>query len=150
MTAAPGPTTRKDIRNAVKDLLTGKTIADGRVFANRVPPLSQRDELPVILIYPESEDDTVLQHYGNKSKLKRKDLDLIVEIVAEERTDVLLNDVVDELADQIEDLIEQSDKLGNLVHDISIDTSEGEYSVDGDLPWASWKMNFKVSYIRKF
>jgi len=147
---APGPTTRKDIRKAVQDLLIGKTIAGESVFANRVPPLSQRDSLPVILIYPESEDDTVLQHYGTKSKLKRKDLDLVVEIVAEETTDVLLNDLVDDLADQIEDLLEQSDKLGNLVHDISIDTSEGEYSVDGDLPWASWKMKFKVSYIRKF
>ena len=148
--SSPLPTTRKEIRKGVLDLLLGKTVAEDRVFANRTPPISQRDELPVILIYPEGEEDTVLQHYGTQSKLKRKDLSLIVEIIVEETSERLLNDAIDDLADQVEDLIEKSDKIGNLVHDISIDTSEGEYSVDGDLSWATWKMNFKVSYIKKF
>jgi hypothetical protein len=139
-------TDKKEIRYAICELLSNKVDVGGRVYANRVRPVGV-EELPIILIYPQTIDFTRLRI--DPSYTLRRDLIITVEIIAQETTEDSLSDQLDELFEQVHDAIDDSDKLGGLVHDINIDTATTGYTGQGDKPEGSWTMNFNVSYIKK-
>lgn len=142
----PGPTTRKAIRQKVVQVIKdAATAAGSNVFGNRTAPLNQ-DKAPFILVYPQSEDITVIDKARG---IERRDLAMIVEVVAEDITETQLNDALDDLAEEIETAIYGSDKLGNLVHDIGVESAEGEYSGQGDLPFGVWRITFQIAYVKR-
>ena len=146
MSKATRFTTRAEIRKKVCEILVDNVDVKERVFANRVRPISI-SQLPLILVYPKSEDYTVL---NKVPRIHRVDLSLIIEVVGTANTEELLSELLDELAEQIEDALDNSDNLGKLVHDINIDTAEsGLEGGESQRPEFSWIMTFNVAYIRK-
>lgn len=139
-------TTRTEIREALTSLLSDKLDFEGRVFPNRVRPVGV-EELPVILVYPTSEDYTKLRQ--DPGVTLRRDLTIAVQIIASDSDEIIMSDALDDLADRIEDIVSDSDKLGGLVHDINIDTGQGSLQGDGQKPEGSWTLNYNVTYIKK-
>jgi len=141
-------TNRKEVRHEVCDILKGKTGAGDRVFPNKVAPVGQ-EELPQILIYPAEGDTTMLDSSRVPNARKRFDLFLTIEVITDEGhegTD--LNDKLDDLSFEVEKIIEQSDNLNKLVHDIGLSGFKCEYFSDGSKPWATCKSLFNVTYIK--
>lgn len=97
---------RKLIRQAVAAQLAGQTAAGARVFRSRMVPL-KRVELPAIAIYtPEEEAD--FETDSAPRELKRT-LQLYIESAADGTGDV--DDVLDDLAEQIEAAMDADDTL---------------------------------------
>ena len=138
-------TTRKELRDKVCELLHDQTLAGPRVYANRVRAV-QTDELPVILVYPRSEDITSIDRANN---IRRRDLTLAVEILASDTSEQGMSDQLDEIADKVEDILHASDGVNQLAHDIGLDQSEAGLSGDGQMPEGAWRLDFLISYIRK-
>lgn len=138
-------TTRKEIRQAVAEVLKNKTAALEKVFPNRTIPVGI-EELPVILVYPSAEDYTVL----HKVPLThRRDLTLSVQIIASDSDEDVMSDMLDQISEEVEIAIENSDKLGGIVHDINIDTGSASLVGDGQKPEGAWVLNYNVTYITK-
>lgn len=138
-------TTRKEIRKVLCTILLNNTDAKDRVFANRtIPP--QVEDLPVILIYPKSEDYTLLRKEIN---LRRRDLDIVFEIYAADSDETTMSDCIDDISEQIEDAINDSDKLNKTVHDIDINDASLVLDGEGEKPTGVWKLNYFVSYFKK-
>lgn len=147
-------TTRKEIRHKLVEILKGKTLAGEKVFANNVSPI-EPDDLPAVFIYPKSEDYTIINKafkrddLGNPISLKRIDLDIIIEIICTNTSEETMSDQIDDIAEEIEDLIKYSDRLGKLVQDIGIDRSEATLSGEGQKPEGSWRLNYITSYFKE-
>ena len=139
-------TTRKEIRKKIAEILKGKTDAENRVFPNRVIPVGV-EELPAILIYPVNEDYTILRKDPNITH--RRDLNLAIQILAQDSDEESLSDIIDDIDEQIEEVISNSDKLDELVHDINIDTGQAGFSGEGEKPEGSWTARYNVTYIKK-
>ena len=138
-------TTRKEIRNAIADALRGETIVENRVFPNRTIPVGI-EELPVILVYPSAEDYTVLSKIP---MIHRRDLTVSIQIIASDSSEETMSDLLDQIAEEVEVAIENSDKLGGIVHDINIDTGAATLAGEGQKPEGSWVLNYNVTYIKK-
>lgn len=139
-------TTRQEIRSALVETLIDKTGVGSRVFPNRVIPVDV-DELPVILIYPSAEDYTVLRK--DPRLTHRRDLIISIQLIATDTDEIKMTECLDALSDEVEEAIENSDKLGGIVHDINIDTAQSTLAGEGQKPEGSWVMNYNVTYIKK-
>lgn len=139
-------TTKQEIRKKIVEILLGKTDAKDKVFPNRTANVGV-EELPVILVYPTSVDYTMLRK--DPKILHRRDLSLTIQIMASDSDESKMTDTLDDISDQIEDAITNSDKLDELVHDINIDTAQASLSGEGQKPEGSWSMVYNVTFIKK-
>ena len=139
-------TTRIEIRKALQELLRDKLNINGKVYANRVIPM-QAGDLPVVLIYPESEESTILRK--DPYRTLRRDLRITIQIIATDSEVESLSDCLDNFASEIEKAIEGSNRLGNIVHDINIDNLEAAYRGEGQKPEGSLSLNYNVTYVTK-
>lgn len=143
---------RKTIRKGVAALLKDKTDVGKRVFSNSsIPPWEE--ELPVILVYARNEPATV---YGQAPKEYRRDIDFVVEIIAkgpevdEEGNEPLgqksLEDILDDIAEQVEGLMSVDHTLGGVADDHEFTNTEMEFDGGGGLPIGSARLSFTVTY----
>ncbi len=143
---------RKLIRKQVVSLLKNKTDVGKRVFPNASIPIWEK-ELPVILIFPRSEPAT---EYAQAPKELNRDLDLAVEIVAkgpevdedgnEPRGQKSLQDILDDIAEQVEDLMSPDTSLGGTADESSLTNTEFEFESIGGVPIGSARLTFEITY----
>ncbi len=145
---------RIDIRKKVVELLKGKTHAGEHVFSNSaVPPW--HEELPVILVYPRSED---ISEYAIAPRELKRELQLAIEIVAagpEEKPgaevpegQLSLEDILDQIAEQVEFEMSKDETLGRLADDSILTGVEFDFDSSGGESIGSCRMTYKTTYYR--
>lgn len=142
-------TTRKEIRDKVIALLQNGNIKEvgDNVFSGPINPASL-EELPALAVYHRDEDYTTLRKAVNAV---RRDLTLVVEIYAGEQNESELLDMLDAIADQVENILIGSDALDETVHDIGLDSALLKLSDQiADRPFGVWAITFNVGYLKKF
>jgi len=123
---------RKLIRRAAAEHLRGKTIAGENVFASRVMPLWERQELPAICVYGERE---TIELFQESPREYRRELELHVVCALDASGDEAVDDLLDDFGDRVERLIARSNRLtiGNeqVVSDILLAGEQIEVRADG-------------------
>lgn len=113
---------RAAIREAVVALLRGTTLACDRVFANREKPIDATTPLPVLLIYTPDEKRGEIQNEAGGPKLISRVLTLEVQVLSQAHGP--FQDLIDDVALQVENAIGSDPTLGGLADDITyLDTS---------------------------
>lgn len=152
---------RKLIRKKVTEILKGSTDVGNKVFPNAsVPPWEE--ELPVILVYPRSESAS---KYAEAPRELERDLNLIIEIIAKgPETDEdgnppvdkdtgnpllkkkSLEDILDDIADQVETAMAEDDTLGCTADDSILQNTDFDFESAGGLPIGSARLTYGVTY----
>lgn len=135
---------RTQIRNAVTTLLKDNTTAGNNVYEARVYPLND-PKLPALLIYTKQE--TVGEQSMSRPRTQQRELFVTVEAYVKARGNV--DEDTDNLAMEIEQLIAADPTLGGLVKDTALDTTETQFSDDGEKPVAVVILTFSVLYTVK-
>lgn len=135
---------RTQIRNAVTTLLKGNTTAGNNVYEARVYPLND-PKLPALLIYTKQE--TVGEQSMSRPRTQQRELFVTVEAYVKARGNV--DEDTDNLAMEIEQMIAADPTLGGLVKDTALDTTETQFSDDGEKPVAVAILTFSVLYTVK-
>lgn len=135
---------RTQIRQAVIALLKGNTSAGNNVFEARVYPIDD-PKLPALLVYTKLE--TLGEQSMSRPRTQQRELRLSIEVYVKARGKV--DEDTDALALEIEQLIAADVTLGGLVKDMVLDTTETQFSDDGDRPVAVAVMNYAILYTVK-
>jgi hypothetical protein len=125
-------------------LLKGNTSAGNNVYEARIYPIND-PKLPALLIYTKQE--TVGQQSMSRPRTQQRELFVTVEAYVKARGNV--DEDTDELAMEIEQMIAADPSLGGLVKDTSLDTTETQFSDDGERPIAVAILTFSVLYTVK-
>jgi hypothetical protein len=143
---------RKVIRKKVAEILKGKTDAGDRVFPNSAVP-SWVEELPVILVYPRAEPAS---KYSQAPRELERELAIEVEIVAkgpltdEDGNEPIgqksLEDILDDIAEQVECEMSRDETLGSTVDDSILTNTEFEFDGAGSEPIGSARLTFSATY----
>jgi len=144
--------TRKLIRKKIVSILKNKTLAGARVFPNHsVPPAVE--ELPVILVYPRSEQN---EKYAESPREYTRELDVSIEIIAagpevdeegnEPAGKTSLEDLLDDIAEQVECEMAKDETLGCEADDSMIRNIEFQFEGSGGEPIGSCRMTYQVEY----
>lgn len=135
---------RQLIREALVKRLKGKTIAEDRVASSySIPPWVE--ELPVILIYAQSE---TLEERNQAPREMRRNLFISIECVSDGDNSGDLENRLDTLAEQVEQLIAKDDTLDCTVDDIILTSVEFQYEDGGETqtPVGSVRLAFNAQY----
>ena len=135
---------RTQIRNAVTALLNGNTTAGNHVYESRVYPLND-PKLPALLVYTKLE--TVGEQSMSRPRTQQRELMLTLEAYVKARGNV--DEATDDLALEIEQLIAADPTLGGLVKDTALDTTETQFSDEGEKPIAVAVLTFSILYTVK-
>lgn len=137
---------RKLIRDAVVERLkAASTSADSRVFANRALPLF-KNELPAILVYLSSEPSEISIEAPREY---RRNLQLTLELVAQNNSEGGLDDALDELAEQVERVMFEDETFGGLVSDTILGETTAEIIEEGEKPVGAVKISFSMPYFQQ-
>ena len=132
---------REQIRNAAATALSA--LAGGRVYKSRVYPA---DVLPAIGVFTTNEtarnDGFLTGAVG--AKRYNRELDLVVEILAEAIADV--DAEVDTLASAVETQLAADYTLGGIAVDCELFGTTVDLEGDGDVPLAVARLTFRVWY----
>lgn len=142
---------RKRIRKKVVEILKASNIVGKDVFAQRSVPTDHKS-LPVILVYQKNESSEL---FSTSPKVYERNLLLELEIQTTHDTDDELADEMDDIAQQVEDVLEGTDFLYNMISDnkdgrlineymlqSSLYTTEG----NGESPTGSVKIIYNFQY----
>jgi hypothetical protein len=135
---------RTQIRQAVLALLTGSTTAGSNVFEARVYPIDE-PKLPALLVYTKQE--TVGEQSMSRPRTQHRELVVTVEAYVKSRGNI--DQDTDTLALEVEKLIAADPTLAGLVKDTALDTTETQFSDDGEKPIAVAVLTFSVLYTVK-
>ncbi len=135
---------RTQIRQAVIALLKGNTSAGNNVFEARVYPIDD-PKLPALLVYTKLE--TLGEQSMSRPRTQQRELRLSIEVYVKARGKV--DEDTDALALEIEQMIAADVTLGGLVKDMVLDTTETQFSDDGERPVAVAVMNYAILYTVK-
>ena len=135
---------RTQIRNAVTALLKDNTSAGSNVMQARVYPIND-PKLPALLVYTKQE--TVGEQSISRPRTHQRELLLTVEAYVKARGNV--DELTDDLALEIEQLISADPTLGGLVKDVALDTTETQFSDDGERPIAVAMLTYSILYVVK-
>ena len=130
---------RKQIRAAIVARLSGATAAGANVFANRTAPL-QDDQLPAIVMETGNEDVSALTVldppvYGRT---------LVVDVVIKAKPLADLDDVLDDIAEQVEPLMVLLPSLPQLQPTLTAT----EFAPDGgqERPLGTLRLTYQIQY----
>jgi predicted transcriptional regulator len=135
---------RTQTRQAVAALLKGKTDAGNNVYEARVHPLGE-GELPAILIYTKQE--ALEEQTISRPRTQQRQLELSIEAYVKTRGKIDVN--TDALATAIEKEIASDPTLGGLVKDTVLESTETQFSDDGEQPIAWVVLTYSVLYAVK-
>ena len=132
---------RRQIRERVATTLTGLATTGSKVFQSRVYPLTANN-LPGLLVYTtsESSDPDVM---GAQPQLERE-LNLVIEGYAQTTSN--LDDVMDEIAKEIEVAMAADTTINALAKDSFLTDTEIQLTGEGEQPIGMVTMNFTVQY----
>ncbi len=133
---------RTVIRDKAKALLLGKTLAGAHVYCSRVKPFSHR-KLPAIGIYfngGQADDG------GRNPRRYVRTEDLVVEIVAAELADERVDELLDGLAEQVENIFLADETLDDTAWDCVLSDTDLRPTRAGDREFGSARIIFRVTY----
>lgn len=133
-------TRRKEIREALVDLLTGATDCGNRVYANRVRPLWQ-EELPAILITTKSEAVEIWAQ--SPMEYKRS---LTVDVIIYAEADDLCDDTLDILGAQVEAKLYEDHTLEEICEDVILRSAELGIEKNGDNLLGALTLTYEIPY----
>jgi hypothetical protein len=135
---------RTQIRNAVTAILLGNTLAQNRVFESRIYPLDNA-KLPALLVYTKQE--SVSDYSISYPRTQNRQVQLTIEAYVKAHNNC--DEVADQIALEVEQLIAASPKLGGIAKDTALTSTEIQFSDDGEKPIAYAILSFTVSYAVK-
>lgn len=144
---------KKTIRKKIVELLRGNTDAGSRVLPN-ASIFPSDGELPVILVYPRSES---VSEYARAPRELERTLDVAIEVIAkgpEDNPDLAtpaqgeksLEDILDDIAEQIEEIMHKDDSLGGVADESIYTNAEYEFDKAGSMPIGSVRLTYSVKY----
>lgn len=133
--------TRKAIREKIVDILTGETDAGNRVFPSRVVPI-WKEEFPAILVYTAGDTRSIF----SQPKTYAIDLQVRIEILHQGASG--LDADLDDLASQVEYLLDQDYSLGGLVEDVTHTGTEITIDKEGEQLIGSVVLSMTCRYYR--
>lgn len=134
---------RTQIADAVVKILKNKTLAGANV-AYSYTPKPNMDQLPVVLIYNQSEQ---VEEFSQAPRELRRNLFMSVEMIADGSDDAEMTVRLDELADQVEQLLSQDDSLNCTADDIILNSVEFQYEGDEhQSPIGSCRLIYLIKY----
>jgi len=121
---------KSKIRKQIRETLKGNTEAGDQVFVSRSIP-SQVEDLPAVIIYSNSEN---VSRFHDSPKDYRRELIVTIECQAAENTDEETEELLEVIAEKIEDLLELDETLGGLSDRLELTGSQYQYESDGQSP----------------
>lgn len=134
---------RQQIRDAVKALLLGHTAAGQSVFENRTSTLTPI-ELPAIVIASEKETSVPRDNMGMQYI---RNLTLLIEIRVQANADSAADDALDNLALQVENLIQQNGNAAGPAYSALLTDTSVQFSAEGDEYTGQLTMTYNCIYI---
>ncbi len=134
------PSHRKEIRHAVVELLKGKTDCGDNVFASRVRSVFEL-ELPCILVWTKAEPVKI---YTEAPREYEKNLLVAIEILAKGDDD--LDDVLDDIASDVEYWMHQDHTKRELSSDTTLKSTEITLDKSGDQLIGATILTYELPY----
>ncbi len=132
---------RKQIRDAVVVALTGLAATGTNVFPSRFHRVPQ-SKIPALLIY--TNDETAVVENMGGVRPQHRDLDVVVEIMAEAVADV--EDQVDQILAEVEAALFADITLGGLTRDLTLTRIETRFDGDAEKPLGGAQITVTAEY----
>jgi hypothetical protein len=132
---------RQQIREYFGATLTGLTTTGNNVYESRVYTL-QENALPALVIYTKSEISEPIV-IGTDRAMSRE-LSVVVEAYCKATSN--FDDTIDTISKEVEEAIAADRTLGGLAKDTYIESTEIEYTGEGDQPVGYVALTFLTNY----
>ena len=132
---------RQQIREKFGTTLTGLTTTGSNVYESRVYPL-ENASLPALIIYTKSETSEPI--VIGTQRLMSRELSVVVEGYAKATSN--FDDTIDTISKEVEEAISADRTLGGLAKDTYVESTEIEYTGDGEQPVGYVTLTFLTNY----
>ena len=132
---------RQQIREYFGTTLTGLTTTGSNVYESRVYTL-QEDTLPSLVIYTKSESSEPI--VIGTDRVMSRELSVVVEAYCKATSD--FDDTIDTISKEVEEAIAADRTLGGLAKDTYVESTEIEYTGDGEQPVGYVTLTFLTNY----
>ena len=132
---------RQQIREYFGTTLTGLTTTSSNVYESRVYTL-QEDTLPSLVIYTKSETSEPI--VIGTDRVMSRELSVVVEGYWKATSN--FDDTIDTISKEVEEAISADRTLGGLAKDTYVESTEIEYTGDGEQPVGYVTLTFLTNY----
>lgn len=132
---------RQQIRERIATTVTGLTTTGSRVYQSRVYPMASAN-MPGLLVYSTSEDSEI-DVMGATGVLNRV---LNISIEGYVKTITEFDDKIDDICKEVETAMAGDQKVNGLAKNSFLQSTEIEFSGDGDQPIGVVTLNYVVQY----
>ncbi len=132
---------RQQIREYFGTTLTGLTTTGSNVYESRVYTL-QENTLPSLVIYTKSETSEPI--VIGTDRVMSRELTVVVEAYCKATSN--FDDTIDTISKEVEEAISADRTLGSLAKDTYIESTEIEYTGEGEQPVGYVSLNFLTNY----
>jgi len=132
---------RQQIREYFGTTLTGLTTTGSNVYESRVYTL-QENTLPSLVIYTKSETSEPI--VIGTDRVMSRELTVVVEAYCKATSN--FDDTIDTISKEVEEAISADRTLGGLAKDTYIESTEIEYTGEGEQPVGYVSLNFLTNY----
>ena len=130
---------RQQIREKFGTTLTGLTTTGSRVYESRVYPL---ETVPALVIYTKSETSEPI--VIGTDRVMSRELSVVVEGYAKATSN--FDDTIDTISKEVEEAIMADRTLGGLAKDTYVESTEIEYTGEGEQPVGYVTLTFLTNY----
>ncbi len=132
---------RQQIREYFGTTLTGLTTTGANVYESRVYTL-QEDTLPSLVIYTKSETSEPI--VIGTDRVMSRELSVVVEAYCKATSN--FDDTIDTISKEVEEAIMADRTLGGLAKDTYVESTEIEYTGEGEQPVGYVTLTFLTNY----
>jgi len=132
---------RQQIREYFGTTLTGLTTTGSNVYESRVYTL-QENTLPSLVIYTKSETSEPI--VIGTDRVMSRELTVVVEAYCKATSN--FDDTIDTISKEVEEAISADRTLSGLAKDTYIESTEIEYTGEGEQPVGYVSLNFLTNY----
>ena len=132
---------RQQIREYFGTTLTGLTTTGANVYESRVYTL-QEDTLPSLVIYTKSESSEPI--VIGTDRVMSRELSVVVEAYCKATSN--FDDTIDTISKEVEEAIMSDRTLGGLAKDTYVESTEIEYTGEGEQPVGYVTLTFLTNY----
>ena len=132
---------RQQIREYCGTTLTGLTTTGSNVYESRVYTL-QEDTLPSLVIYTKSESSEPI--VIGTDRVMSRELSVVVEAYCKATSN--FDDTIDTISKEVEEAIAADRTLGGLAKDTFIESTDIDYTGDGEQPVGYVTLTFLTNY----
>jgi hypothetical protein len=132
---------RQQIREYFGTTLTGLTTTGANVYESRVYTL-QEDTLPSLVIYTKSETSEPI--VIGTDRVMSRELSVVVEAYCKATSN--FDDTIDTISKEVEEAVMADRTLGGLAKDTYVESTEIEYTGEGEQPVGYVTLTFLTNY----